>query len=99
MSVMAEVSLFPVDKGVSLSPWVARAVTIVKNSGLDYSLNPMGTVLEGEWDEVNAVISQCFKAIAAESERVYMTVKVDYRAGQGGRMQAKPRSVEDKMKA
>ena len=31
---------------------MARSLDIIDKSGVDYRLNPMGTVLEGEWDEV-----------------------------------------------
>ena len=47
MSVIVELSIFPMDKGVSVSPYVARAIRIIENSGLSYELNPMGTSIEG----------------------------------------------------
>lgn len=97
MSVIVELSIFPTDKGVSVSPYVARALNIIKASGLAYQLNPMGTCIEGDWEAVIKVVDQCFKALKADCDRVYLTMKADYRKGPLGRMQAKVQSVESKM--
>ncbi|MCK4948559.1 MAG: thiamine-binding protein, partial [Thermoplasmata archaeon] len=45
--MLAEVSIFPIGEGVSLSKWVGRCLKIIDGSGLRYQLNPMGTVIEG----------------------------------------------------
>jgi uncharacterized protein YqgV (UPF0045/DUF77 family) len=45
-------SIFPLDKSASLSPYVARALSVVEKSGLEYRLNPMGTVLEGKCEDL-----------------------------------------------
>ncbi|MCG6908408.1 MAG: MTH1187 family thiamine-binding protein [Desulfobacteraceae bacterium] len=97
MSVIVELALFPTDKGASVSAYVARAVRIVRDSGLPFQLGPMGTCIEGEWDAVMAVVSRCFKALAVDSERVYLTLKADYRKGPAGRLQGKIRAVETKL--
>ncbi len=94
MSVIVELSLFPMDKGASVSPYVARAVGVIRSSGLPHLLTPMGTCIEGEWDEVMAVVGACFKALAADSDRVYLGVKADWRRGREGGLRAKLASVE-----
>ncbi len=94
MSVIVELSLFPVDQGMSLSAYVARAVGIVRQSGLAHVLTPMGTCIEGEWDEVQAVVDACFKAVAKDSDRVYLTLKADWRRGRTGGLAGKTASVE-----
>ena len=53
--VLLEFSMSPLGKGESVSKYVSRSLDIIDKSGVDYRLNPMGTVLEGEWDEVMAV--------------------------------------------
>jgi uncharacterized protein (TIGR00106 family) len=83
------------DKGESVGPFVAQAVEIIKNSGLPYSLGPMGTSVEGEWDEVMEVASSCFKALSAESSRVYMTMKVDWRQNRTHGLSGKVETVVD----
>jgi uncharacterized protein (TIGR00106 family) len=96
VSVILDFSIFPVDKGESVSAYVSRAVKIIKESGLPYELGPMGTCVEGEWDEVMALVDQCFEALKQDCSRVYMTLKVDYRRGAAGRMEGKIQSVERK---
>ncbi|PKN07450.1 MAG: hypothetical protein CVU73_11830 [Deltaproteobacteria bacterium HGW-Deltaproteobacteria-8] len=94
MSVIVELSLFPLDKGLSVSAYVARAVGIIRASGVSCQLTPMGTCIEGEWDEVMAVTGQCFQALAADSDRVYLTLKADWRRGRVDGLRAKTESVE-----
>ena len=52
MSTLAELSIFPLDKGISVSTYVAKMLKIIQNSGLEYELGPMGTCIEGEWEEI-----------------------------------------------
>lgn len=97
MSVIVELTIFPTDKGTSLSPYVARALRVIMESGLPHRLGPMGTCIEGEWDEVMAVVDGCYKALEPDCERIYMTMKVDAKKGPGGRINAKMGSVMDKL--
>ena len=97
MSTIIDFSIVPMDKGESVSPYVARAVAIIKKSGLSYRFGPMGTSIEGECPEVMAVVEQCFEALKKDCNRVYMTIKVDYRKGAIGRLQGKMASVEQKI--
>ena len=46
------------DETGSVSEAVAAAVRVVKESGLPYELNSMFTNVEGEWDEVMAVVKR-----------------------------------------
>jgi uncharacterized protein (TIGR00106 family) len=95
--VLLEFSMSPMGKGESVSTFVARSLEIVDSSGLDYRLNPMGTVLEGEWDEVFKVVRDCFEAMRADCDRITCSIKVDYRKGASGRLESKVRSVEERI--
>lgn len=99
MSVIVELSLFPMDKGQSVSAYVSRAVGIIRKSGLAHVLTPMGTCIEGEWGEVQAVVDACFLAVAADSDRVYLTLKADWRRGRSTGLASKAASVERKLAA
>ena len=92
--VLLEFSMFPLQSG-SLSPYVARSLDIIDKSGLNYQLNPMGTVIEGEWDEVMTVVHDCFDAMIADCDRISTTIKIDYRKGSENRITAKVSSVEE----
>ncbi|EPR42652.1 protein of unknown function DUF77 [Desulfovibrio sp. X2] len=99
MSVLAELSIFPVGLGDSLSEHVAGAVRIIRESGLAHEFGPMGTCIEGEWGEVMDVVGRCHAAMRERSARVYMTLKVDSREGQAGRLSSKIASVEGHLAA
>ncbi|TBW41268.1 MTH1187 family thiamine-binding protein [Siculibacillus lacustris] len=93
--VLLEFAMYPVSKGESLSAYVARSLDIIDKSGLAYQLTPMGTILEGEWAEVMAVVTQCFEAMRADCPRVEVALKVDYRQGSTSRLTSKVAAVED----
>ncbi|MGE4298338.1 MAG: MTH1187 family thiamine-binding protein [Desulfovibrionaceae bacterium] len=97
MSVIVDLSIFPVGKGESLAGPVARAVGIIQASGLDHVFGPMGTAIEGEWDEVMAVVDRCREALHEDAERVYMTLKVDSRQGRKGGLTAKAEAVRRRL--
>lgn len=95
--VLLEFSVFPVGKGESLSPYVAQCVQLVEQSGLPYELNAMGTIVEGELDDVLAVMRDCVQAMAQHAGRVSCSAKLDYRDAGPGRLTAKVQSVRDKL--
>ena len=97
MSAIAELTIFPLDKGESVSSYVAEAVKIIKASGLDYEMGPMGTCFEGDWDEVVRAAKESMDAMKNDCGRVYMVLKVDYRAGQDNRMRGKVDSLKKLM--
>jgi uncharacterized protein (TIGR00106 family) len=95
--VLLEFSMFPLDKGESLSPFVARCLDIVDRSGLDYRCHAMGTTLEGKFDQAIDVVSRCFRAMAEDCNRIECSIKLDYRKDHPGRLEAKVASVEQKL--
>ena len=97
MSVLIHFSIFSTDKQTSVSPYVARAVRIIRDSGLPYKLGPMSTAVEGEWEEVMGVVDRCFKELRKDCGRIYMTVQADYREGAVNRIEGKIKSVEAKL--
>jgi len=92
--VLLEFSMSPLGKGESVGKYVARSIDVIDRSGLDYRLNPMGTVLEGSWDQVFAVVKACFEEMRQECDRVTAVIKVDYRRGKTGRLTSKVTRVE-----
>jgi uncharacterized protein (TIGR00106 family) len=92
--IMLEFSLIPLDQGPDIGEHVARSLEIVDKSGVDYRLGPMGTVLEGEWDEVFAVVKRCAERASQDCERVTIAIKVDSRRGAGPRLAGRVAEVE-----
>ena len=94
---IAEFSITPIGKGVSVGEYVARSVAIVDRSGLPYRLNPMGTVIEGSFDEVLALVARCHKAVMKDCERVSTIVKIDDRKDASNQLEAKVVGVERRL--
>jgi uncharacterized protein (TIGR00106 family) len=93
---LMEFSMIPLGKGSSFSEYVARSLKIIDESGLDYRMNPMGTVVEGEWDQLLDLLTRCFRAMEADSDRISVTAKFDCRKGVTGALDTKIKSVESK---
>jgi len=85
-------------KGESVSKYVSRSLDIIDKSGVAYRLNPMGTVLEGEWDEVFGVVRKCYERMKKDCNRISCSIKVDFRKGHSGRLVSKVASVEKTLK-
>jgi uncharacterized protein (TIGR00106 family) len=95
--VLLEFSMSPMSQGESISKYVARSLDIIDRSGLPYRLTPMGTIIEGQWDQVMAVVDECFKVMSADCSRVSTTIRVDYRQGRSGALDSKIAAVEEKL--
>jgi|SRR5262245_47896817 len=96
--VLLEFSMSPLGKGESVGKYVARSLDIIDKSGVAYRLNPMGTVLEGDWDDVMRVVKQCYERMKKDCNRISCSVKIDYRKGHSGRLASKVASVERRLK-
>jgi uncharacterized protein (TIGR00106 family) len=93
--IIAEVSIVPLGTGLSLSPYVAEALKIIRASGLKHEFHSMGTNLEGEWDEVMAVIRRCQdKLFEMGAPRVTTTLKISERRDREPSMAAKVAHVK-----
>ena len=73
---------------------VARAVKIVRESGLPYETTSMFTTIEGKWDEVMSVVKAATDAVAEVSPRVSLVMKADIRAGRSDEMHGKLERLE-----
>ena len=74
---------------------VAAAVRVVRESGLPNETNAMFTNVEGEWDEVMAVVKRAVDVVVASSPRVSLVLKADIRPGRTGQLTAKVERIED----
>lgn len=98
-SVLLEFSMFPTDHGESKSEYVSQVVKVVKDSGLDYQLTPMATIVETkDIKEALALVEKCYNTLDnLGCNRVYSVLKFDIRKGYEDRLQGKIKSVEDKI--
>lgn len=79
----------------SVSAAVAEAVRVVRESGLPCETNSMFTNIEGEWDEVMAVVKRAVDVVAASAPRVALVLKADIRPGHTDQLHAKVERVEE----
>jgi len=95
--MLVELSIIPIGVGSSIGDQLAEVLRIIDSSGLPYKINPMGTVIEGEWDEVMRLIKKCHEAVMKTGERALTTIVIDDRKGKPKRIDEKVKSVERKL--
>jgi uncharacterized protein (TIGR00106 family) len=87
-------SITPLGVGEGVAEYVADAVRVVRESGLPNHTDAMFTMVEGDWDEVMAVVKQAVDAVAARAPRVSVVLKADIRPGVTGALTTKMDSLE-----
>lgn len=97
MSAILELAIFPMDKGESVSNYVADVIRVIDASGLPHVTGPMGTCIEGEVRELTELCARCFETLEPYCERVYATMKIDYRKGRTGGLGSKLESLSGKL--
>jgi uncharacterized protein (TIGR00106 family) len=86
------------DPSGSVTEAVAAAVRVVRESGLPNRTDSMFTTLEGEWDEVMAVVKRAVDVVAEASPRVGLVLKADIRPGYDGQLTAKVERIEEALR-
>ena len=98
--MLAELEVIPIGtNSASLSGLLAEVAKLIDRSGLDYRVGPMGTVVEGEWDQVMGLAKQCHQAALQSASRVMTTIRIDDRRDKpgAGRIVQKVQSLEAKV--
>jgi uncharacterized protein (TIGR00106 family) len=97
-SMIAAFSITPLGVGESVSASVADAVRLVRESGLPNETNAMFTNVEGDWDEVMALLKACVDTVAESAPRVSVVVKIDHRPGTTDGLTHKVAAVEARLR-
>ncbi len=95
--MLIEFSIVPVGSGSSIGDRLAEVLKIVDESGLPYKVNPMGTVVEGEWDELFRLVRKCHRTVMKKEERAVTTISIDDRKKRPNRIEEKVKSVEKRL--
>jgi uncharacterized protein (TIGR00106 family) len=99
--LLVAISISPsgADETGGVSDAVADAVRVIRESGLPNETNAMFTNIEGEWDEVMAVVKQAVFRVAESSPRVGLVLKADIRRGfYSVQLAAKVERVEERLR-
>ena len=98
--MLAELEIIPIGTASpSLSDGLTDVAKLIDQSGLDYRIGPMGTVVEGDWDQVMLLAKRCHQAILQSHQRVLTTIRIDDRKDKPGkgRIVQKVQSLETKV--
>jgi uncharacterized protein (TIGR00106 family) len=96
--MIAAFSITPLGVGAAVSEPVADAVRLVRESGLPNETNAMFTNVEGEWDEVMALIKACVMTVADVAPRVSVVIKIDHRPGVRDALHGKVAAIEERLR-
>lgn len=95
--MLAQFSIVPLGVGSSISDKLSIVLRIIDDSGMPYKINPMGTVIEGEWEEIMRLINKCRQELLKTEERLLISINIDDRKGAYNRINQKVASVEKKL--
>ena len=94
MNVIADFTVIPIGVGVSLSKYVAACERVLEESGLEHQLHANGTNVQGDWDEVMAVVKRCHEVVhGMGAPRISTVLKVGTRTDRDQSMEQKVDSV------
>ena len=95
--MLAIFSIAPHTGEAHLSPYVARILARVQESGLSHQLTAMGTLVEGEPEAVFDLIRDCHIMMREHADRVGTKIWIDDQVGKTGRLRDKVAAVEQKL--
>ena len=99
MKVIADLCIVPMGVGVSVSRYIAACQNVIAASGLEHEMHAYGTNIEGEWDDVFAVIKKCHHAVhEMGAPRISTTIKCGTRTDREQSMGDKVESVERQLR-
>ncbi len=98
MDVIIDLCVVPIGVGVSVSKYVAACHEVIKDAGLKSELHAYGTNIEGEWDQVFAVVKKCHEKVhEMGAPRITTTIKAGTRTDRDQTMADKVKSVKEKL--
>lgn len=92
--MLVELTMTPLGRGTHLGQDLAVALKLIDDSGLPYCLTPMGTCIEGEWEEVMTLVKRCHDRLRTSATRVLTTVRIDDESGVKDKLMQNIKSVE-----
>ena len=94
MNTLVAVAIAPFGVVDELAPYVAEAIRVIRDSGLPHRTTSMFTEIEGEWDEVMAVVRDATMRLADQGIRTEVILKADIRPEHSDTLHTKVEKVE-----
>ena len=93
--ILAQLSVFPVGEGTSLSRFVKKGIQVIKDSGYTYNVGGLSTAVETpDMDSLFDLVKKIRQAHLDEgAKRVLIDLKVDDRHDKNATIQSKIGSV------
>ncbi|MFQ5629920.1 MAG: MTH1187 family thiamine-binding protein [bacterium] len=92
--MLAELQFVAVGSGEEQKELIAKTVDIIEKSELDYQLTAMGTLVEGDWDEIMLLATKCQEALLKETNHVITDITIDDRKGEKNTLRSKVLEIE-----
>ena len=92
--VLAELTITSLGRGTHQSRDLADLLKIIDQSQLPYTLTPCGTCIEGDWDEVMAIVKQCHQQARSVSTHVMTTIRIEDEEGATNKLTENVAAVE-----
>lgn len=98
MPVIAEIAMFPLGTGASISQMLADSVKILEQRGLHYEVTSTGTNVEGDMDSILSAVREMDEVPFREgADRVVLMVRFDDRRDKSISMDYEEQSLDEKM--
>ena len=95
--MLVELSIMPLGSETHLSSRLAEILKMIDASGLAYQLTPMGTCLEGNWDEVMTLVRRCHEKARQFSPHVVTMLKIEDDENAVNKLTTNVQHVEEKV--
>ena len=92
--MLVELNINPLGRGAHISQDLGQVLKIIDESGFRYGLTPSGTCIEGNWDEVMALVKQCHDQARSSSSHVMTTIRIEDEEGAADKLHENIASVE-----
>ncbi|HET6669664.1 MAG TPA: MTH1187 family thiamine-binding protein [Pyrinomonadaceae bacterium] len=92
--MLVELSINPLGRGTHLSRDLGEILKVIDESGIPYGLSPLGTCIEGEWDEVMPLIRRCHDKARSMSPHVLTTLRIEDEEGAKNKIEENVAAVE-----
>lgn len=93
--ILAQLSVYPIGEGTSLSSFVKKGIQVIKDSGYTYSVGGLSTAIEvPDMDSLFALVKQVRQAhLDQGAKRIVVDLKIDDRGDKDATLKSKINSV------
>ncbi len=95
--MLVELTIIPVGGNSHTSDQLAEVLKLIDESGLRYELTPSATCIEGDWEEVMAVVRLCHERVRAHCSHLVTNIKIEDEVGANNKLIANVATVEEKV--